>query len=146
LGRGEKAFEAWKRSSFLTRGKEPDIYKVEPYVYSEYSYGPESSRFGEGSYSWMTGSAAWFFRACTDYILGVRPTINGLLVDPCVPKVWEEFSITRNFRGGNYEIHFTNKEKVNKGVKMIKVDGKEVKGNLLPIKTGEVKVEVEMGK
>ena len=53
------------------------------------SYGPESPHFGLGSYSWMTGSASWFFRACTDYIIGIRPTLEGLIVDPCVPKEWE---------------------------------------------------------
>jgi cellobiose phosphorylase len=146
LGRGEKAFEAWRRSSFLTRSSEPDLYKTEPYVYAEFSYGPENPHFGEGKYSWMTGSAAWFFRACTDWILGVRPTLEGLLIDPCIPKEWGEFSIKRNFRGATYDIHVTNKDKVNKGVKLVKIDGKPIEGTLLPIrKSGEYKVEVEMG-
>ena len=147
LGRGELAYEAWKRTSFLTRGAEPDLYKVEPYVYSEFSYGPENPHFGEGKYSWMTGSAAWFFRASIDWILGVRPTIDGLLIDPCVPADWKEFSLRREFRGGVYNIKFRNPDGLNKGVKEIKVDGKKIEGDILPVlKSGEHNVEVTMGK
>jgi len=147
LGRGDKAYEAWRRTSFLTRGKEPDIFKVEPYVYPEYSYGPESPHFGLGSYSWMTGSAAWFFRACTDYILGVRPTLDGLLIDPCIPKEWDSFEMKRNFRGATYYIKVKNPFRVSKGVQTIKVNGKKINGNLLPVqKNGEYEVEVLMGK
>lgn len=146
LGRGDKAYEAWKITSFLTRGKEPDVFQVEPYVYPEYSYGPESPHFGLGSYSWMTGSAAWFFRACTDYILGIRPTLDGLLVDPCVPKDWKNFEVKRVFRGATYNISVRNPKSVYKGVEKVTVDGKEIVGNTLPeFKNGEHKVEVLMG-
>lgn len=146
LGRGDKAYEAWRRTSFLTRSKEPDIYKVEPYVYPEFSYGPESPHFGLGSYSWMTGSAAWFLRACTDYIIGVRPTLEGLVIDPCIPKEWDNFEIKRDFRGATYHIEFKNPKHVCKGINKIVVGNKVIKGNLLPLfKTGEHKVEVTMG-
>lgn len=146
LGRGDKAYEAWKRTSFLTRAKDPDTYKVEPYVYSEFTYGPESPRFGLGSYSWMTGSAAWFFRACIDYILGVRPEIEGLLIDPCIPKEWDKFEIKRIFRGATYFIKIKNPHHVSKGIKSIAINGKKIKGNLLPErKKGEYEVEVIMG-
>ncbi len=147
LGRGDKSFDAWRRSSFLTRGKEPDIFRTEPYVYPEYSYGPESPHFGLGSYSWMTGSAAWFFRACTDYILGVRPTLNGLMIDPCIPKEWPAFEIVRNFRGSLYKIKVKNPDGIYKGVREIKVNGKLINGNVVPVqKSGEHEVEVLMGK
>ena len=146
LGRGDKAYDAWKRTSFLTRSKEPDLYKMEPYVYTEFSYGPQSPHFGLGSYSWMTGSAAWFFRACTDYILGVRPRLGGLFIDPCIPKEWKEFSVQRNFRGATYHIHVRNSHRANKGVKQIKVDGKAITGQILPVfSRGKHKVEVELG-
>ncbi|OGY21377.1 MAG: hypothetical protein A2126_01210 [Candidatus Woykebacteria bacterium GWB1_45_5] len=146
LGRGDKAYDAWKRTSFLTRSKEPDLYKMEPYVYTEFSYGPQSPHFGLGSYSWMTGSAAWFFRACTDYILGVRPRLGGLFIDPCIPKDWKEFSVQRNFRGATYHIHVRNSHRANKGVKQIKVDGKAITGQILPVfSRGKHKVEVELG-
>ncbi len=146
LGRGDKAYEAWKRTSFLTRAKEPEIYKVEPYVYPEFTYGPESPHFGLGSYSWMTGSAAWFFRSCTDYILGIQPTVDGLKIDPCIPNTWGSFEIKRVFRGATYHIAVQNPKKVFKGVKEVSVDGNKIAGQVLPdLKTGEHKVEVVMG-
>ncbi|MDP2671090.1 MAG: glycosyl transferase family 36 [bacterium] len=146
LGRGDKAYEAWKRSSFLTRSKQPDIYKVEPYVYAEFSYGPQNPHFGQGKYSWMTGSAAWFLRACTDWILGVRPTVDGLIVDPCIPKSWQRFKVKREFRGAVYNISVNNEAGVFKGVKEIKVDGKLLKEKILPVfKSGQHNIEVKMG-
>lgn len=146
LGRGDKAFEAWKRTSFLTRGKDPDIYKVEPYVYPEFSYGPESPHFGLGSYSWMTGSASWFFRSCIDYILGIRPTIDGLVIDPCIPKAWDKFAVKRVFRGAVYHISVKNPKRISKGIEKVTVNKKNIKGNLLPdFRTGEHTVEVLMG-
>ncbi|HSX57774.1 MAG TPA: hypothetical protein VLE47_00690 [Candidatus Saccharimonadales bacterium] len=146
LGRGDKAYEAWKRTSFLTRSKEPEIYKVEPYVYPEFSYGPESPHFGLGSYSWMTGSAAWFFRACTDSILGIQPTLEGLKIDPCVPNTWPQFEVKRTFRGAVYHIVVKNTGKVYKGVKEISVDGNKIVGNVISdFKSGEHQVEVTMG-
>ncbi|HEY4694987.1 MAG TPA: glycosyl transferase family 36 [Candidatus Nanoarchaeia archaeon] len=146
LGRGDKAYEVWQRTSFLTRSHEPDVFLVEPYVYPEFSYGPQSPHFGQGSYSWMTGSASWFFKACTEYILGIRPTLSGLLIDPCIPKTWDSFEVKRNFRGATFNIKVKNPQQVSNGVKFIKVGGKEINGNLLPdFKSGEHKVEVLMG-
>jgi len=146
LGDGEKAFDVWQRTSFLTRSKDPDLWLVEPYVYPEFSYGPESPHFGRGSYSWMTGSAAWFFRACIDYILGVRPALEGLKIDPCVPKEWANFEIKRNFRGATFNIKIKNPHQVNRGVKKLFMDGKEIAGQILPdVRKGSHEVEVEMG-
>ncbi|OGY23237.1 MAG: hypothetical protein A2172_02590 [Candidatus Woykebacteria bacterium RBG_13_40_15] len=146
LGRAEKAYDAWKRSSFITMGKDPDLYKTEPYVYSEFVYGPESPHFGQGSYSWMTGSAAWFFRACTDFILGLRPTLDGLIIDPCIPKNWKEFYIKRVFRGASYHVYVKNRGGLSKGVREVRVDGEVLDGQTLTVfKSGRHKVEVEMG-
>lgn len=146
LGRGDKAYEIFRRTSFINRGKDPDTYKAEPYVYSEFIYGPDSPHFGQGSYSWITGSATWFYRAFTDWILGVRPTMEGLLIDPCVSG-WEEFEIKRTFRGAIYQISFHNPGKVYRGVLSIEVDGQKIEGNLLPVfKEGKHRVTVEMGR
>jgi len=94
----------------------------------------------------MTGSASWFFKACTEYILGIRPTLSGLLIDPCIPKTWDSFEVKRNFRGATFNIKVKNPQQVSNGVKFIKVGGKEINGNLLPdFKSGEHKVEVLMG-
>ena len=148
LGRGDAAYHYWKKTSFLTRGKNPDLYRAEPYVYAEYVYGPDHPSFGEGEFTWTTGTAAWMWRACTDWILGVRPTAWGLIVDPCVPADWDRCQITRHFRGAVYDIQIDNPSHVCKGVVQVLVDGREIDGNLLPnFRDGRRhSVEVRMGR
>ncbi len=131
LGNGDEAYEIWRRTSFITRSHDPE-YKSEPYVYPEYVYGPAHPKFGQGSYTWITGSAAWFYRACTDWILGVRPTLEGLMIDPCVPKKWSSWTVERDFREARYIIQCQNPHHLNKGVKQMEVDGKIIAGNILP--------------
>lgn len=131
LGRGDLAYEYWRRTSFLTRGRNPEVYRVEPYVYAEYIYGPDHPQFGRGEFTWTTGTAAWMWRACTDWICGVRPTFRGLLVDPCVPSGWRGHRVHREFRGAAYEVTVENPEGVQKGVARVTVDGKEQEGNLV---------------
>ncbi len=81
----------------------------------------------------MTGTASWNFYAISQYILGIRPHYNGLIVEPCVPKSWKEFTITRKFRGATYHIRIENPNGANKGVKVLLVNGIPQKGNLIPI-------------
>ncbi|OGY32642.1 MAG: hypothetical protein A3A61_04085 [Candidatus Woykebacteria bacterium RIFCSPLOWO2_01_FULL_43_14] len=146
LGRGDKAYEIWKKTCPINRGEDPDLYQVEPYVYSEFVFGPQNPHFGKGSYSWMTGSAAWFLRACTDWILGVRPTYEGLFIDPCIPKHWKSFSIKRVFRGKTYHIEVLNPKGVNKGVVRVEVNGEVVKGSLVTHqKSSNIDVKVLLG-
>jgi len=147
LGRGERAYEYFKKTSFIERGKEPDIYKVEPYVYAEFVYGPDSVSFGQGSFTWTTGTAAWMWRVCLDWILGIRPGLTGLRIDPCIPPHWKGYKVRRCFRNSVYEITVKNPHQVSKGVKEVKIDGKRARSNLLPVfgDSRTHKVEVVMG-
>lgn len=145
LGRGDMAFEYWRKTSFVERGKDPELYKAEPYVYAEFVYGPASPYFGEGSFTWTTGTAAWMWRACLDWICGVRPHVDGLMVDPCVPG-WKEFKVHREFRGGGYDFEFKNPEGVYQGIKSITANGQAIDGNIIPpLGKGEHLIEVIMG-
>lgn len=147
IGRPEKAYQIWKETSFMTRGKEPDVYRAEPYVYAEFVYGPSNPEFGRGSFTWTTGSASWFWRACTDYILGVRPTIDGLFIDPAIPSQWHEASMIRHFRGSRYDITIHNPHGVSSGVKQILLNGKEIEEKIIKVDTiGEYKIDVILGK
>ncbi|MGQ9454205.1 MAG: GH36-type glycosyl hydrolase domain-containing protein [Armatimonadota bacterium] len=133
LGRGDQAYDYWSKVSFMNRGKEPDVYKSEPFVFSEYIHGPDSRYFGQGEFSWMTGTAAWMWKVCLEWILGVRAEIRGLLVDPCIPSWWERFKLRRRFRRAVYEIEVLNPDHISQGVKEILVDGKRHSSHLLPI-------------
>ncbi|MCE5313465.1 MAG: glycosyl transferase family 36 [Armatimonadota bacterium] len=148
LGRGDRAYEYWKEVSFVHRGEsDEDIYKVEPYVYCEYIHGPDSKYFGQGEFSWTTGTAAWMWKVCLDWILGVRAEIRGLLIDPCIPSEWDSYKVTRRFRRATYEVEVENPEHVSQGVREIYVDGKRHHSYLLPLfPAGEThQVKVVMG-
>lgn len=147
LGNGDKAYEWYRKCMPMVQASDPDIYKMEPYVYSEYVTSPDHPTFGQASHSWLTGSGVWMLRDGIDWILGVRPTYDGLMVDPCIPKAWDGYKITRKFRGSTYEIEVKNPNHVENGVASIEMDGEKVKGNVLPIlPTGsKAKVIVTMG-
>lgn len=132
-----------------------DRYEMEPYVYSEYVTSPDHPTFGQASHAWLTGSSTWMLRDATDWILGVRPAYDGLVIDPCIPRNWKSYRIRRRFRGKLYDIRVANPNGVCRGVKEIRVNGKPLEGNMIPVegvanaaagaKPEVVKVEVAMG-
>jgi len=145
LGRGREALDLYRR--ILPAGKDPARYKIEPYVFAQFCAGPAAGAgTGEGAYHWLTGTAAWMFRAMTDYIIGVRPQFDGLLIAPAVDPAWREFSMQRVFRGAKYNFHFRNPTGVETGVKQILLDGQQITGTLLPLPTAKNhSVEILMG-
>lgn len=104
LKKCDTAYNMYKKMIPPNRSMNPDLYKVEPYVMPGNIDGPESANFGSGGWTWYTGSAAWMFRVIVEWILGVRPGKDGLIVDPCIPKGWRAFKMRRLFRGRMYEI------------------------------------------
>lgn len=132
LGRGNRAYDIWRSTSFTTRGEEPDVYKVEPYVYAEYVHGPDSVTFGQGEFTWMTGTAAWMWKVSLEWIMGIRPQLDGLLVDPCIPSKWDCFKVSRRFRDAHYVINVENPDGICKGVRAVTIDGEEHPNNLIP--------------
>ena len=133
LGRGDQAFEYYSKIAPAYLEDISDLHKVEPYIYCQMIAGKDAYRPGEGKNSWLTGTASWNYYAITQYILGIRPEYNGLLIDPCVPSTWNEYSIKRTFRGDTYNITIKNPNHVCNGVKSLTVDDKEVSGNIIPI-------------
>jgi len=133
VGRGDRAFDYYKRICPSAREAISHIHRCEPYVYAQMIAGPDAPTFGEAKNSWLTGTAAWNLVAITQWILGVRPGYDGLIVDPCIPRDWTGFRVTRSYRGAKYVIEVRNEEHVCRGVKQIIVDGKPVDGNVLPV-------------
>jgi cellobiose phosphorylase len=125
--------------------KDIEVYKVEPYVYAEYLIGPEHPyAYGEGSFTWLTGTAGWTFLVATEWVLGAARDWEGLRIMPNLPSKWKKCKITRPFRGATYEIEIENPDGVEGGRAEISVDGKKIDGNLVPAhadgKTHQVKV------
>ena len=147
VGRGDKAFDYYTRIAPAYTEERSEIHRLEPYVYSQMIAGKDASRFGEAKNSWLTGTASWNFVAISQYILGIKPEYDGLMVDPSIPKAWDGYTITRQFRGDTYRINVKNPNHVSQGVAKVTVDGKEISGNILPI-FGDGKlheVEIVMG-
>jgi N,N'-diacetylchitobiose phosphorylase len=154
LGRGDRAYEYYRAYLPARYNDQAEIHQVEPYVYAQFTHGPTSPRFGQARNPWLTGTASWSYVGVTQYILGVRPELEGLRIDPCLPESWNGFQITRRFRGKNVTINVVNEAGVATGVKSVKIDGVEVdlaadgkRGALVPVgdlKDGAV-LEVVMG-
>jgi cellobiose phosphorylase len=148
IGRGDKAFDYYRRIAPAYVEELSDLHRTEPYVYSQMVAGKDAAgKVGEAKNSWLTGTAAWNFVAISQWILGIRPDYNGLVVDPCIPASWDGFTVTRKFREATYVITVKNPAHVCKGIKSCTVDGEAISGNVVPVKNDgkEHRVEATMG-
>lgn len=147
VGRGNRAWQVYTRTCPAYIEDISEIHRTEPYVYSQMIAGKDAKNFGEAKNSWLTGTAAWTFLDVSQYILGIRPDYDGLVVDPCIPSTLDGFEAKRDFRGVTYHITVKNPKHVEKGVSSMTVDGISVAGNMIPLPTDkkEVTVEVVMG-
>lgn len=145
LGQPEMAFEVYKRICPILNGDNPDRYLGEPYVTPGNIDGPDSAKYGRGGWTWYTGSAAWLQKVIVDWMLGIRATENGLVIDPCIPADWDGYTIERQFRGTRYKIQVDNPSKKSSGVSEISVDGKSFGATTIPPTDREVcNVQVTM--
>ncbi|MBN1378261.1 MAG: glycosyl transferase [Gammaproteobacteria bacterium] len=147
IGRGDKAFEYYRKIAPSYLEDISELHKLEPYVYAQMIAGRDAYTPGEAKNSWLTGTAAWAYYAITQYILGIKPAYDGLEINPCIPPDWNGFKVTRVFRGATYNISVNNPNHVSKGVKHITVDGTIIEGNIIPVSSSNntYQVAVELG-
>ena len=138
-GNDDEAFAVYQRNCPAYVEDKSDVRKVEPYVYCQMVAGPEAATPGEGKNSWLTGTAAWTFVDVSQYLLGVRPTLDGLAIEPHLPERFTELVVTRVFRGTTYRIHMKRT-----GERTVSVDGKQLNGNVVPAQESNSSVEVEV--
>ncbi len=131
LGHGDRAFDVYRRTS-PAYVEDQQLHRTEPYVYCQTVNGKESYKPGEGKNSWLTGTAAWNFYAVSQSIFGIKPQLDGLMVDPCLPAQLREVQVHRSFRGCNYEIAIHNISGSEKGRVEIRVDGQKLEGQTIP--------------
>ncbi len=145
MGNGNRAFEYYKQLIPAVHNNEADRFEVEPYVYPQNILGKEHPQFGIGRNSWLSGTAAWNMVASVQYILGIRPGYDCLVIDPCIPSTWEGFRAVRIFRGAEYRIEVKNEAHVCSGVIRITLNGKVV--GKIPVQPAGSRSEiiVEMG-
>ena len=81
-----------------------------------------------------------------EWILGVRPELEGLRIDPCLPSHWTRARMVRDYRGSTYDIAIEKKVGIQKGQTTVFLDGKQQPQNLIRPqgdgKTHKVKVVV----
>ena len=147
LGHGDRAFEVYTRTCPAYVEEISDTRRTEPYVYCQMVAGCDAPTFGEGKNSWLTGTAAWTFMNVSQYILGIRPTLEGLAIDPCLPSSIKSFTCERLYRGVRYHITVQKPDGVSKGVRSVVVDGKSIDGNVIPLDSTKTErtVTVVMG-
>lgn len=146
LGRNEDAYSLYHRELPTMRNENADKCMIEPYVYASSMVAPchEKDKMGVGS--WLSGTASWMYVAATQYILGFRPDYDGIIIDPCIPKDWNGFKMTRLYR--NVKVEVVSGKLPNEGArsKALIVDGKRIEGNFIPVSEleGKSKVKVEV--
>ena len=145
LGRGDYAWDYFRKICPSYTEENSALHKVEPYVYSQMIAGKDAAKPGEAKNSWLTGTAAWNWYAITQFILGIKPAYNGLEIDPCISSQWKEYTVRRRFRGSLYEITVKNPDGVCKGVREILMDGRKIDGCIIPCTPGTHEVTVTLG-
>ncbi len=140
VGSGDRAHDYYTRINPSARERISEVHRCEPYVYAQTIAGKDAATFGEAKNSWLTGTAAWNYVAITQWILGIRPTLNGLQVAPVFPGGWSEFKVSRQYRGVTYNIHIKREGKGNNV--SITADGASVSGTVLPLVTDKTTCEV----
>ena len=134
LGHGDRAYEYFRASMPAAYNDRAEIRQSEPYVQAQTTYSVFSPRPGNTRTSWLTGAAAWSYVSATQYILGLRPELDGLRVDPCIPGHWAGFKVQRRFRDRLIDIDVRNPHGVCRGVVSLTLNGEHLAGNLIPVR------------
>jgi len=125
LGRGDRAMKFYDALSPYNQNDMIEIRESEPYSYCQFIVGKDHTAFGRARHPFMTGTGGWAYFSATRYILGVRPQIDSLEIDPCIPGEWDGFRMQRVWRGALYEIQVENPDHMMKGVKEYYLDGQK---------------------
>ena len=131
LHHGKRAYAYYQATNPAFRNERIEEYECEPYVYAQNIISDRHPQFGLARNSWLTGGSAWHYIAVTQYILGVRAELEGLRIDPCIPKEWDGFSVKRAFRGKEVSIEVHNPDHVSHGIRKMIVNGRDVAENLI---------------
>ena len=122
-----------------------DLYNAEPYVYASNIRAPMALSAGQAGVSWLSGTAAWMTVAVQQYIFGLKPTMEGLKISPCIPDEWEMVKIKRLFRHCGFDITIDNRARKGNMVKDIFVNGEKHCGNIVRPQGEKLQIIVVMG-
>jgi cellobiose phosphorylase len=133
LGNGDQAYAYYRAFMPAAYNDRAELREIEPYVHCQTTYAPCNRNAGKSRVPWLSGTAAWSYHAAVQWILGIRPELDGLRVDPCIPRSWPGFVMRRVFRGKVLNIEVKNPARVSRGVSRLQVNGQQVSGNLVSV-------------
>ncbi len=132
-GDGDQAYDYFRAFMPSAYNDRAELRQIEPYVHCQTTYSRYNINEGISRVPWLSGTASWAYYSATHWLLGIRPEIDGLRIDPCLPKNWPGFTMRRRFRGLNLRIEVKNPAGLCRGVKTLTVDGRPVACNLIPL-------------
>jgi len=149
LGEGDKAYNLFRLINPINHSRtsiECAKYKVEPYVLAADVY-TNSQHIGRGGWTWYTGSSGWMYIVGLEDILGFKMEKDKLIIDPCIPKIWEEYKIRYRYKDTYYNIKIINPNRINRGVKKIYLDNRLITDKYIRLidDKNEHEILVEMG-
>jgi cyclic beta-1,2-glucan synthetase len=146
LGQGDRAEALFRLLNPIYHSDTPDKvarYRVEPYVVAADVYSVEPY-VGRGGWTWYTGSAGWMYRLGVEAILGLRRVGDVLRIDPCIPRDWPGYELTYRHGETSYRIRVGNPDGVNRGVRVVTLDGEVLPGEEIPLLDDGQQHEVEV--
>src|SRR6185369_8940788 len=132
-GNGDQAYEYYRAYMPAAYNERAELREIEPYVHSQTTYATVNVNAGKSRVPWLTGTASWSLFVAVQHILGIVPEVDGLRIDPCIPRAWPRFEVKREFRGHRLTIQVENPAAVSRGVRELRIDGELLAGNVVPI-------------
>ncbi|MDT8717152.1 N,N'-diacetylchitobiose phosphorylase [Clostridium sp. 19966] len=132
LGNGDRAFEYYNEFNPASMNDKAEIRKLEPYVHGQFVESKGSPYEGRAHVHWLTGTASTVMVGSVEGILGIKPQVKGIVIEPCIPSSWKGFTMHKVFRGKTLEIEVANENGSQKGVKKLFLNGEELQGKFIP--------------
>ncbi|MCR5778504.1 MAG: N,N'-diacetylchitobiose phosphorylase [Lachnospiraceae bacterium] len=130
-GHGDRAFTYFLENAPSAQNDQAEKRVLEPYCYGQFTEGKASPHFGRSHVHWLTGTASTMMVGCVEGILGMRPDLKGIAINPSIPSAWDEVTIEKVFRGKKLNITIKNPEHHESGVKSLVLNGKTIDGNYI---------------
>jgi N,N'-diacetylchitobiose phosphorylase len=134
IGNGNRAYEYFTEINPAAMNEKAEIRKLEPYIHGQATEGIDTPNHGRSHVHWLTGTASTVMVGTVHGILGLQPQYDGIRINPCIPSSWNSFKMTRIFRNKVLNITVDNSQGVEKGVRYITVNGKNIDGCYVDIK------------
>ena len=142
-GNGDQAYAYYRAFMPAAQNDIAEVREIEPFVHCQSTHGKQSSKYGVSRLPWLSGTVSWSYYTATQWILGIRPEMGGLRIDPCIASTWDGFSVERHFRGKKITITIRNPRHLNRGIQKLLLNGKPLEGNIIPVELIQDGMKIE---